>query len=1050
LSTSLGGRTTIEDVREKPQHPGNSRPPLGRGLPSGLPRSIRGLLLLLLALVLVPVLLVQTGIYYTRFEERRAQEYQANLELARSVAATFNAYLADVFRTQIALGAALSMQPTPSVEEANRLLTVSLGAYPSMRYFSWLDAEGRVIASSEPMAIGQSGAGSSYVQEILAGRDSFISELLIGPVSGQPSFVIVTGIRDERGALLGMVSAVVDPERLGAVLRVERPRDGAISLVDRTGRGVYRYPEVQWTWESRNWLPTQPIIGEALAGREAMGTFVSVIDGRERMTGIVPVGDTGWAASANRSTDEAMAPVRDALLRDGLLLLTVAGLAFLGALLTGRLLTAPIERLRRRALDLAEGRQNGRLAPEGPEELAELATTFERMASEIEAREEKLRRSEEHFRQLAVMSPDTIFFQDTELRYSWIVNPVDPLAEADVVGKTDFDLLPAEEAERLTEIKRKVLSTGERVRAEFLLSPGGITRWFEGVYQPWPGPDGRIVGIASYSRDITERREIETERERLLAEQVEARKRIEELAAQREAALAQLQAVVASMTEAVIVVRPGGELVTANPGVLRLYGEEDLPVEELGRLYTERYQRFELYHMDGTLVPLDEWPVARVLRGDVLLAYELGIKNLRTGQLKVASFNGCPVRNQEGEFVLGVLTARDVTEQKEAEHERESLLVRLRSSNQELTLSRMRERELAHEARRRTAELETVVNSIADGLVIYDQGGQIVQMNRVVERILGQAQQPQEGLSLAERAAQWRVETPDGRPFGPEELPAARALRGETVSGVVMTYRRSLGEPTWVSVSAAPLRDGDGKIAGAVATFTDITELRRLHEQQEQWVGMVSHDLRSPLSVVQGQAQLLERMADRPERVRQSAEAIFTSAKRMNVMIQDLVDSARLESGQMGVERIPLDLGSFVLELWRRLGGAMDMNRVSVEIDELPPVTADPGRLERILVNLFSNALKYSPPGSPVVLRAERQGGDVVVSVIDEGPGIAPEDQGRIFERFYRVKGAHRAEGIGLGLYITKMLVEAHGGRVWVESEVGRGSSFHFTLQAQD
>jgi len=168
----------------------------------------------------------------------------------------------------------------------------------------------------------------------------------------------------------------------------------------------------------------------------------------------------------------------------------------------------------------------------------------------------------------------------------------------------------------------------------------------------------------------------------------------------------------------------------------------------------------------------------------------------------------------------------------------------------------------------------------------------------------------------------------------------------------------------------------------------------------------------------------------------------------MNTMIQDLVDSVRSEAGELRLERQPVDLRSFLDELLKRQATALDTQRIRIEAaDGLPPVSADPNRLERILVNLLSNALKYSPPGSPVTVSLQQQNGEIITSVADRGPGIAPEEIPRLFQRFYRAAaGRRQPEGIGLGLYITRMLVEAHGGRIWVQSTPGVGSVFSFSL----
>ncbi|MCL5961128.1 MAG: PAS domain S-box protein [Chloroflexi bacterium] len=363
---------------------------------------------------------------------------------------------------------------------------------------------------------------------------------------------------------------------------------------------------------------------------------------------------------------------------------------------------------------------------------------------------------------------------------------------------------------------------------------------------------------------------------------------------------------------------------------------------------------------------------------------------------------------------------RDITERKRAETERERLL----------------------------AELDATITSIADALVIYSPTEEIVRMNPAADRLLGYTPAERK-LSLAERIARLRIETSAGKPFPLEEIPGRRALHGEQVHGVVMVIHRN-DRVIWVSNSAAPIRTPDGELLGAVSTFTDITALHELEQQREDFIHTVSHDLRAPLTIIQGQAQLLQRTLKKEgktESALRSAEAIVISARRMNAMIQDLVDSARFASGQLRLDIRPLDLKSFVSDLLERARPLLDVGRIKLEIPaDLPPVLADPDRLERILINLFSNALKYSPPEIQVTVSAESTEGVVVTSVADRGVGIAPEDMPHIFERFYRAKGGRVAGGLGLGLYITKMLVEAHGGRIWVDSEVGKGSTFYFTL----
>jgi two-component system phosphate regulon sensor histidine kinase PhoR len=183
------------------------------------------------------------------------------------------------------------------------------------------------------------------------------------------------------------------------------------------------------------------------------------------------------------------------------------------------------------------------------------------------------------------------------------------------------------------------------------------------------------------------------------------------------------------------------------------------------------------------------------------------------------------------------------------------------------------------------------------------------------------------------------------------------------------------------------------------------------------------------------------------EAERKYVKFIVAGAKQMAAIISELEESTRLEGGQMPLEKRPLNLREFCSDYLERAGAAMEVGRVRPDIPaDLSPVVADPNGLERILTNLLSNALKYAPPESQVLLTAEGAEREVTVSVADRGAGIPPEELPCLFNRFYRGSGTRKVEGLGLGLYIARMLVEAHGGRIWAESELGKGSTFRFTL----
>jgi signal transduction histidine kinase len=231
-------------------------------------------------------------------------------------------------------------------------------------------------------------------------------------------------------------------------------------------------------------------------------------------------------------------------------------------------------------------------------------------------------------------------------------------------------------------------------------------------------------------------------------------------------------------------------------------------------------------------------------------------------------------------------------------------------------------------------------------------------------------------------------------------------------------------------------------------TAGTLSHIRSYVRQREDLLHVVSHDLRSPLSVLVGQATLLKKRSEGDAFVRARVEAILRSATRMDAMIEDLVDSARKESQQLRLEVGPVDVGAYLSELLDRSAPLLDGKRIRLTLGGAGGLIAlaDPNRLDRIVMNLVSNALKYSPAESMVELGAAAGGGWVTISVADHGPGIPSEDLPHLFERFYRGQRTAARGGLGIGLYSVRLLVEAHGGTVRVEPGSQGGTTFHVAL----
>lgn len=570
--------------------------------------SITGTIVLLILAFLIPEFLVELSHYRTLADERQAQILETNLEVARSASATCDSFFNDVLHQELALGLAISVQEPVALDQVNKWLAVAAGSYGSIRHYAWIGPGGQVLAASDPRIFGLNVGFRAYFQEILQGEELTVSDLFQGQLNGDPIFVIARAVRDERGALQGVIAAEVDPSKLGEVLEVERGSGGTVVIIDRNGRLVYYYPPIELTWEQRDLLSREPLTAEALTGSEITGIFKSSVDGKERFGGFAPVHQNGWVARASFPVDQAMAPVYQELSSEGFERLATTAIALLLAFFVARGIIIPVKTLQQGALAIKNGRLDSRVDIKSPTELESLGSVFNLMAIKLQSQQ----------------------------------------------------------------------------------------------------------------------------------------------------------------------------------------------------------------------------------------------------------------------------------------------------------------------------------------------------------------------------------------------------------------------------------------------------------EEREGYIHTISHDLRAPLAIILGRAQMLLREMEKVgtyERQRETVDAIIISAKRLDAMVKDLVDSASLSAGQLSLNKRPIELATFTQGLLTRSSAVMDVRRIICRIPvDLPPVSADPDRLERIFTNLLTNAFKYSPPETEITLGARVLDHQVLIEVVDRGAGISAEDLPHLFERFYRSEGGSTAGGMGLGLFITKMLVDAHGGRIWVESEVGKGSAFYFTL----
>ncbi len=372
-------------------------------------------------------------------------------------------------------------------------------------------------------------------------------------------------------------------------------------------------------------------------------------------------------------------------------------------------------------------------------------------------------------------------------------------------------------------------------------------------------------------------------------------------------------------------------------------------------------------------------------------------------------------------------------------------------SHVNITERKLAEEELAG----RASQMEAMFEAMIDGMILCDKEGRIVRANRAFQDLLAldrcpdyYAMSPQEHLELL------ALRDMQGRPLLAAQMPLTRALRGEVIEGpttVDVRMRALDGRELDANITAAPVRDSAGRIEGAVAVFRDVTERRQLEAERAHLMSMVSHELKAPLAVIGLANSVIRRRAARQQPA--SPDALIhlnEGVARMTRLVNDLVDASGLDTDHLTLQRAPTDLRDLCYQV---AGEQMGMTGRLVTLDlpqEPVQLDLDAVRINQVLANLLSNALKYSPPDRSVSVRLRRTSGAVCVEVRDEGPGIPAEAQSHIFERFYRVPGIQvqhgSGVGLGLGLYICRRLVELHGGTVGVESSEGKGSTFWFTL----
>ena len=349
---------------------------------------------------------------------------------------------------------------------------------------------------------------------------------------------------------------------------------------------------------------------------------------------------------------------------------------------------------------------------------------------------------------------------------------------------------------------------------------------------------------------------------------------------------------------------------------------------------------------------------------------------------------------------------------------------------------------------REKSRLDALLDSAADGIIIMSADHKIEKCNQAFARILRKDVSEVEG-------------SPHEEIFNWESLQQGSSLEEAELSGWPLTAKANLyvegdlkrpsGELIPVGVTYAPLLSGDGKLINIIASIRDITHFREAEEIKSVFVSIVSHELKTPVALIKGYAGTLRRedVSWDSEIVQDSLEVIEDEADRLTELIENLLDASRLQAGEFNLNLAEIRMDKLAQEMAERFQTQTEHHRIIVQFpDEFPVIVGDENRLEQVFYNLLSNAVKYSPDGGEISISGQIRSEQIIICIQDQGLGISQEDVPHIFDRFFRAaEAAKNTQGAGLGLYLSRAIIEAHNGRIWIEPRPETGTRVCFSIE---
>lgn len=348
---------------------------------------------------------------------------------------------------------------------------------------------------------------------------------------------------------------------------------------------------------------------------------------------------------------------------------------------------------------------------------------------------------------------------------------------------------------------------------------------------------------------------------------------------------------------------------------------------------------------------------------------------------------------------------------------------------------------------REKSRLDALLDSAADGIIIISADHTIEKCNKAFARILRKDVKDIEGKGH-EQIINWGSRQ-KGKTLEEAEL-NGWPLTAKAILYVEGDLQRPSGETVPVGITYAPLLSGEGHLINIIASVRDITHFREADEIKSVFVSVISHELKTPVALIKGYVGTLRRkdVSWDSEIVQDALEVIEEEADRLTELIENLLDASRLQAGSFSLNLAEIKIGQMAEEMAERFQTQTENHKILAQFpEEFPVIVGDKNRLEQVFFNLLSNSIKYSPKGGDILISGQIRAEQIIVCIQDQGTGISQEDVPHIFDRFYRAdEAAKNTQGAGLGLYLSRAIIEAHKGRMWVEPRPDTGARVCFSL----